>query len=78
MLHNKFLPILAIIALSLIPTQSRPTKDIIDCINNISLITIPHNLTSICENDLNDKACKKTVAGINQCLLLNDCLDNWK
>ena len=76
MLHNKFLPILLIIALALIPTHSRPTKDIIDCINNITLPT-PHNLTSICENDLNDKACKKTVAGINQCLLLNNCLDNW-
>lgn len=79
MLYNKlYLPILAIIALVLIPTQSRPTKDIIECISKIQLIRIPQNLTSLCDNDLNDKACPKTIAGINQCLLLNDCLDNLK
>lgn len=75
MSHNKlFLPILVIIAISFISVQSRTTKDIIECINKIPLITIPQNLGSICENDLNDKACRKTVAGINQCLLLNDCM----
>jgi len=67
--------VVLLLTLSIFLSESKKAGDILDCIQKkVPVIPLTDlKLENICTSDKEDKECPKTVLGMYECFILNEC-----